>query len=92
MTETNVNTNVDDLLRYYRQKLGITEAQEKQMIAEMQEDSAPSQDMSNIGEMVAINMEDNQAVAEMVGSLMMDMEQVKADNQQLREEMEAMKQ
>ncbi|MBU3569287.1 hypothetical protein IUK39_03725 [Priestia aryabhattai] len=86
------NVNVDVLLAAYRQKLGITEEEEQQMIAEMQEDSAPSQDMSNIGEMVAINMEDSQAVAEMVGSLLMDMEQLKADNQQLREEMEAMKQ
>ncbi|MEI2392223.1 hypothetical protein V8V55_20680 [Priestia megaterium] len=86
------NVNTDSLLAYYRQRLGITEAQEKQMIAEIQDDSAPTQDMSNIGEMVAVNMEDSQAVAEMVGSLLMDMEQLKADNQQLREEVEAMKQ
>ncbi|MEK4718110.1 hypothetical protein NST66_11080 [Priestia sp. FSL W8-0524] len=84
--------SVDELLVYYRQKLGITEAQEKQMIAEIQDDSAPTQDMSNIGEMVAINMEDSQAVAEMVGSLLMDMEQLKADNQELKAELEAMKQ
>ncbi|UYT83939.1 hypothetical protein [Priestia megaterium] len=86
------NVNVDVLLAAYRQKLGITEEEEQQMIAEIQEDSAPTQDMSNIGEMVAINMEDNQTVAEMVGSLLMDMEQLKADNQQLKEELEAMKQ
>ncbi|AXI29438.1 hypothetical protein V7079_22815 [Priestia megaterium] len=78
------NVNVDVLLAAYRQKLGITEEEEQQMIAEIQEGSAPTQDMSNIGEMVAINMEDNQAVAEMVSSLMMDV-------QQLRDEVEELK-
>jgi len=78
------NVNVDILLAAYRQKLGITEEEEQQMIAEIQEGSAPTQDMSNIGEMVAINMEDNQAVAEMVSSLMMDV-------QQLRDEVEELK-
>ncbi|MDN3365432.1 hypothetical protein QU577_27085 [Priestia megaterium] len=78
------NVNVDVLLAAYRQKLGITEEEEQQMIAEIQEGSAPTQDLSNIGEMVAINMEDNQAVAEMVSSLMMDV-------QQLRDEVEELK-
>lgn len=78
------NVNVDVLLAAYRQKLGITQEEEQQMIAEIQEGSAPTQDMSNIGEMVAINMEDNQAVAEMVSSLMMDV-------QQLRDEVEELK-
>ena len=78
------NVNVDVLLAAYRQKLGITEEEEQQMIAEIQGDSAPTQDMSNIGEMVAINMEDSQAVAEMVSSLMMDV-------QQLRDEVEELK-
>ena len=78
------NVDVDVLLAAYRQKLGITEEEEQQMIEEIQEGSAPTQDMSNIGEMVAINMEDNQAVAEMVSSLMMDV-------QQLRDEVEELK-
>lgn len=86
------NPEVDVLLVSLRQKLGVTKEQEQQMMADIQEGSAPTQDMSNIGEMVAVNMEDSQAIAEMVGSLLMDMEQLKADNQQLREEVEAMKQ
>jgi len=77
--------SVDELLVYYRQKLGITEAQEKQMMADIQEGSAPTQDMSNIGEMVAVNMEDSQAMAKMVSSLMMEV-------QQLKEEVKALKQ
>jgi undecaprenyl pyrophosphate synthase len=79
------NANVDVLLSAYRQKLGITEEEEQQMIAEIQEGSAPTQDMTNIGEMVAVNMEDSQAMAEMVSSFMMEV-------QQLKEEVEALKQ
>ncbi|MFP7737455.1 hypothetical protein ACLHDF_29975 [Priestia aryabhattai] len=79
------NVNVDVLLAAYRQKLGITEEEEQQMIVEIQEGSAPTQDMTNIGEMVAVNMEDSQAMAEMVSSLMMEV-------QQLKEEVEALKQ
>ncbi|MGN8233247.1 hypothetical protein ACTHAL_001475 [Priestia flexa] len=78
------NVNVDVLLAAYRQKLGITEEEEQQMIAEIQEGSAPTQDMSNIGEMVAINMEDNQAVAEMVSSLMMDVQQLRNEVEELK--------
>jgi hypothetical protein len=79
------NVNVDTFLAAYRQKLGITEEEEQQIIVEIQEGSAPTQDMTNIGEMVAVNMEDSQAMAEMVSSLMMEV-------QQLKEEVEALKQ
>lgn len=78
-------TNIDTLLEAYRQKLGITEEEEEQLILELKDKSAPTQDMSNVAESVATNIEDIQALAEMVSSLLEDVENLKAEVEELKQ-------
>lgn len=86
-----ISTDLDVLLESLRQKLGVTPEQEQTLLDEIKANSTPTQDMSNLGEMLAFTVADSQAVAEMVSSVMMDLIDIRAEVTSVREENAALK-